>query len=168
MDNLKPVTELRPDLPKINEFQFKTSFLYRFLSRDESEVLAAREEWINEIAMTPLVRVEVVSDTNHDEVLFWVPQMVYTPKTYVTNEISKIVSEAIKLEETVSKEVGQAVLDKNLGQSKVFTPEPPPQEDKDQWAAILKRYGLVTNGGTLDKQSKKRTVTDEVEETYDL
>lgn len=155
------------NLPKINEFQFKTRFLRRFLDRDPEVQLEARTDWLTEVAIHPLVRVEVVSDDNHDEVLFWVPQTMYSPDTHTTNEIGNIVSEVMNMEKNLSKEIAENVLRRNLPAGKTFAAAPPPEEDTAQWKSILAKYGLCEGDPEPGKKTDRRSVDHEDIDEYE-
>lgn len=139
MDNQDIEKELEFQLPRVNEHAFLTKYLKPLLDNTSPDGKAL---WIREVSVRPYLRVEVVADHDHDEVLFWVPQPCYSPDTMIGSNMDQVTDAAQEM--AVRKGISHA--DKFLKESLsgVIVAKEPPQEDIDQWRLILERYNLIT------------------------
>ncbi|CAH0448038.1 hypothetical protein SM033_00214 [Vibrio phage vB_VpaM_sm033] len=136
------------ELPKINETNFRKNYLPLLLNNDSPE---GRSRWINEVAIVPSVRVNVVDDHDHDKILFWVPPVVYTPSTLEGTNMGQLIENAVV--KAVTRHNTKILNDQINEFESVMDPATPPQEDIDQWEFILKHFGLL-EGSTDQKVNK--------------
>ncbi|AXH70816.1 hypothetical protein [Vibrio phage BONAISHI] len=158
VDKTKTPEELYSRLwPKVRESDFYDIYLPLLLDSSSPE---GRMRWIDEIAKKAVMRVNVVDDNDHDNILFWVPPVINTFDTVkhrgfqdvalvYNNEANRLSSDiaAIKL----SRELDNRIIAQDT-----------PQEHLDQWKMILNRKGIAMPGQEEETIAEEKEVKSDV------
>lgn len=137
MDNKEALRRLQNDRrPKVKESAFRDIYLPLLMDNENPE---SRIRWIREVAQTVNQEVDVVDDQDVNNILFWVPPYMRSPKDVDPDvyEIDPVIQERNRMLPLWGDRADKTMA-RNL--KELFNPPAPAKSDVDQWEYILTRY----------------------------
>lgn len=147
------------DLPWVREAPFREVYLPLLINM---QTQAERDRWLTDVAVNMFTRVNVVSDTDEKEVLFWVPAMRYTPETANGGNLMQIAQHYENLNNNIGNKHAERYYEETIADA--FVQPEPPQEDIDQWELILRRFGYDVTGTVETNEAPDDTITTTAED----
>lgn len=129
-------------MPWIRESMFRDYFLPAFIEGDEVKC----QQWLDEIAVNPFSRVNVVDEQDETVILFWVPALRRSAETQIGGNFNAIIDNIERVKNAYPPKVVKKYIEDNLGGR--FVQVDPPEEDVAQWHMIADRYNFSDKGNS--------------------